>query len=203
MKNERGKLWFWSTILIAWTITSCAFTDSEPKKLVITEPVVIECTGPVTYHVKWQPVRWTWLTWWQPYVDPWWQQPPVQPESQYYTSTVGGEVMMPRDTKQQIDLYVDRGVPVGSFLYAVLSNDLMETFLKADAHNKVSLQLICEYVQHFTPALCHGSPERVAKWKELHRTIPKSAYTLAGEDRERREAYYKPKPGDDDGNTKD
>jgi len=112
--------------------------------------------------------------------------------------------MMPRDTKQQIDLYVDRGVPVGSFLYAVLSNDLMETFIKADAHNKVSLELICEYVKHFTPGVCHGSVERVTKWIELHRNAPKSAYALAGLDRSLREAYYKPKPKskDDDGDTK-
>ncbi len=201
MKSERSKLMFWSTILIVWTIASCTYTGSipeEPKRLVITQPVIIECTGPVTYTFKQSPIQDTW--WWRQYINPWLLPalPPVQPEHQCYRSTVGGEKMMPRDTKAGIDIYVDRGVPTGAFLYAVLSNNLMETLTKADAHNKDSLQLICEYIRHFTPSLCHGSPERVSEWLALHKNVPKSAYALAGQDRDRREAFYKPKVEDDD-----
>lgn len=189
---ENGKLAFWSVILIAligWFAVSCTSTNSEPEKIVVTKPVIIEYTGPVIYVMRWSWSPWSWQYQYQ-WLLP---EPPVQ--AHYYN--IGETQTLPRDTKHQIDLYVDNGVPTGSFLYAVLSNNLMEAFMKADEYNKAGLELICEYIQHFTPVLCHGSPERVRKWQELHRNVPKSAHSLAGQDRERREAYYKSKAKED------
>lgn len=106
--------------------------------------------------------------------------------------------MMPRAAKAGIDLYVDRGVPTGGFLYAVLTNNLFEAFARADEGNKANLETICDYIYSFTPAICYGSEERVAKWLALHKDLPKSAHTLAGQDRESRELYYKPKVKEND-----
>jgi len=98
--------------------------------------------------------------------------------------------MIPRDTKSGVDQYVDHGVPTGSFLRAVLENDLFEAVAKADYHNKLALAAICEYIYNYTPTTCHGSPEEVAAWLKFHREEQEVANCAAGTDRERRERYY-------------
>lgn len=101
--------------------------------------------------------------------------------------------MIPRDTKAGIDRYVDAGVPTGSFLHAVLSNDLFGAVNKADADNSVALYDVCWYVQGYTPTLCHGDPERVSKWLRLHERQPQLAANMSTWDKERREKYYEEK----------
>lgn len=98
--------------------------------------------------------------------------------------------MIPRDTKTGIDRYVDHGVPTGSFLRAVLSNDLFEAVAKADYHNKLALVDLCDYIYNFTPNVCHGSPEEVAAWIKFHSERPDAANYAASQDREARERYY-------------
>lgn len=192
MKEPMKEILYWLTLLLAAVILfSCISCQVEPKttKLVITEPVVIECTGPVTYSFKRVPVLGTW--WWSQYISPWLL--PSAPPVQYHCyNTKGEKAMMPRALKASIDLYVDRGVPVGGFVYAVLSNNLFEVFSRAEEHYRANLETICDYIQNYTPAICYGSEERVTKWLELHRNLPKSACILSRQDRERRELYYKP-----------
>jgi hypothetical protein len=60
--------------------------------------------------------------------------------------------------------YVERGVPTGGFLRAVLENNLTNSFGRADAENCEALFHICAYVYNELPYECHGSPERVAEW---------------------------------------
>jgi hypothetical protein len=73
------------------------------------------------------------------------------------------------DTLDAIDRYVTDGIPTGSFLEAVLSNDLMESFGRADMENRTALFEICGYIYNETPSGCHGSPENVRAWLELKR----------------------------------
>lgn len=98
--------------------------------------------------------------------------------------------MIPRAPKVGIDNYVDTGCPTGSFLYAVLSNDLFEAVARADSDNRLALASICEYIYNYTPNTCHGSPEKVAAWKKFHAEQPEEAHLAAGGDRERRAHYY-------------
>lgn len=98
--------------------------------------------------------------------------------------------MIPRAPKAGIDQYVDWGVPTGSFLRAVLSNDLFEAVARADQYNKDALTDICEYIYNYTPTICHGSPEEVEAWLKFHSEKPEEAYNAAGADRERRKQYY-------------
>lgn len=70
------------------------------------------------------------------------------------------------DTLDAIDLYVKQGIPTGSFLAAVLCNDLMEAMGRADMGNRSSLFEICTYIYNETPSSCHGSPQRVREWLE-------------------------------------
>ena len=71
------------------------------------------------------------------------------------------------DTLDAIDRYVTLGIPTGSFLEAVLCNNLMESFGRADMGNRMALFEICDYIYNETPAGCHGSPEKVRAWLKL------------------------------------
>lgn len=71
------------------------------------------------------------------------------------------------NTLNAIDRYVTDGIPTGSFLEAVLCNDLMEAMGRADMGNRLALFEICDYIYNETPAACHGSGERVQYWLKL------------------------------------
>lgn len=73
------------------------------------------------------------------------------------------------DTLDSIDLYVMHGIPTGSFLEAVLCNDLMEAMGRADMGNRMTLFEICDYVYNETPSACHGSQEKVRAWLKSKR----------------------------------
>jgi hypothetical protein len=62
--------------------------------------------------------------------------------------------MIPEDVKDSIDRYVKDGVPLGDFLTAVMANDLMEAFGRADFNNTAFMRDIVAYVYNCTPFLC-------------------------------------------------
>jgi hypothetical protein len=79
----------------------------------------------------------------------------------YLTST--GKLIKP-SIIESLDRYVNHGIEPGSFLRAVLENDLMEAFGRADIENRATLFEICEYVYNELPFSCHGSPAKVKAW---------------------------------------
>jgi hypothetical protein len=74
------------------------------------------------------------------------------------------ETPAPAATIEEIDHYVRNHCPVGSFLTAVLSNDLMAAVGHADETNLEALPAICRYVHWKIPGRCHGSREAVEAW---------------------------------------
>lgn len=54
--------------------------------------------------------------------------------------------------------------PVSSFLTAVLENNLMESFARADEYNNKAIYEICKFVYCEMPNDCHGSQEIVRRW---------------------------------------
>ena len=72
--------------------------------------------------------------------------------------------MIPQDIKNHIDNYVNQKYPPGSFLYAVLTNDLMGAVSKADHINSQYLKDIMIYVYNDIPSACWGSREKVEEW---------------------------------------
>ena len=60
--------------------------------------------------------------------------------------------------------YALNHVPVGSFLTAVLANDLREAVCRADETNLLSLRAIVLYVYNCLPDRCHGNLENVRAW---------------------------------------
>jgi len=90
--------------------------------------------------------------------------------------------MIPTRTKEAIDRYVDRHTPVGGFLEAVLSNNLKESFRRADEENRANLYDIFQYCYWEIPSQCWGSPARVEEWVCGTQDMPDD-----------REAYYNEK----------
>jgi hypothetical protein len=71
---------------------------------------------------------------------------------------------MRRSTADAIDLYVAKGVDPGGFLTAVLENNLVESFSRADSYNTDSMPNIVRYIYNHIPNTCWGSKEIVETW---------------------------------------
>jgi len=76
---------------------------------------------------------------------------------------------IPESTKGTIDNYVKHGLEPGSFVKAVLSNDLNSAFGCADGINTICMRAIVAYVYNYIPNTCHGSPEIVRGWLDKFR----------------------------------
>lgn len=63
-------------------------------------------------------------------------------------------------------LYILDGVVPGSCLEAILANDLMDAFGRADEHTARGMKAICTFLYSYAPADCHGSRKRVAVYAE-------------------------------------
>lgn len=61
-------------------------------------------------------------------------------------------------------LYIERGIRPGSFLTAVICNDLFTTMEKADDINRHRLLDWCSFFYNEAPSDCYGSPEKFAAW---------------------------------------
>ena len=81
-----------------------------------------------------------------------------------YKANVG---MLPEHMQQPMSDYIEKGIAPGSFLSAVLSNDLMGAFGRADSTNIYRIKDFASFLYNHAPSLCHGSPTRVAKWIEI------------------------------------
>lgn len=76
------------------------------------------------------------------------------------------------DTLVHIRDYADHGGDLGgSFLHAVMSNNLMDAVLTADPENLVALPAICLYVWNEIPMEAWGSPAKVCAWIRNRRRV--------------------------------
>jgi hypothetical protein len=74
------------------------------------------------------------------------------------------KIKMRPPTRDAIDLYVAKGVDPGGFLFAVLTNNLMEAFALADDDNQKNIIDVLRYIWNHTPALCWGNVDTVKEW---------------------------------------
>ena len=84
---------------------------------------------------------------------------------------------MKPETKEAIDNYSRHGLRPGSFLYAVLTNCLFESFGRADPQNKADMGEIVRYILDNVPVGRFGTYVEVEKW-------------IAQKQRERELAYH-------------
>jgi len=64
---------------------------------------------------------------------------------------------VPEFWRDELLNYARYGVPTGSFLQAVLSNELAETFNRADVESRRALPQIVAFVYNVLPYSCWGS----------------------------------------------
>ena len=60
--------------------------------------------------------------------------------------------------------YIEQGIPPGSFLQAVITNDLRRAVEQADDENLMNLPAYMAYFYHEAPSDCWGSPEKMKAW---------------------------------------
>ena len=72
--------------------------------------------------------------------------------------------IIPLTTIGMLERYANNGLSGGSFLDAVMSNDLFTACANADLDNSYALPTIVMYVYNRMPAGCHGSKEIKDAW---------------------------------------
>jgi hypothetical protein len=71
-----------------------------------------------------------------------------------------------QDLIDSFNRYLEHGIPFGSFLEAVMCNDLMGAVTRADWHNTARLNQICRFIYNEFPHDSHGSKEAYCEWLE-------------------------------------
>lgn len=73
---------------------------------------------------------------------------------------------LPLHMQEGAMLYVTHGAHPGSFLSAVLRNDLISAAENADDINRYALYEWAVFVYNAVPVMARGSQEAIAKWVE-------------------------------------
>lgn len=71
---------------------------------------------------------------------------------------------IPNEIEQALIRYRDYKIKTGSFLNAVLSNDLLHACETADIFNRHSLYEVMRWIVTNMPSGSYGSPEAVKDW---------------------------------------
>lgn len=75
-----------------------------------------------------------------------------------------GRIGIPEHMIGGLVRYIVHGIPPGSFLTAVLSNDLMEALGRADDVNRYCLHRYGQFLYSVAPSGCFRSPEAFDAW---------------------------------------
>ena len=78
---------------------------------------------------------------------------------------------IPERMMSGIRLYVERGLQPGSFLSAVIQNNLSETVGRADTENLKNIPAFIAYFYNECPGTCWGSPEKMKSWMESFQSL--------------------------------
>ena len=71
---------------------------------------------------------------------------------------------LPEGLQGGMKRYVEQGIKPGSFMTAVLENDLFGALAQADEMNRDRLYDICKWLYNEAPSQCWGSKEKVEAW---------------------------------------
>lgn len=77
--------------------------------------------------------------------------------------------MLPPHMRSGMRRWVELGVNSrpGSFLFAVVSNDLMEACGRADHENAQALPAYAVYLYNYAPSDCYGSRKNAESWQGI------------------------------------
>lgn len=80
---------------------------------------------------------------------------------------------LPQHMHKTARLYVLHGIQGGGFFTALVENNLMRAFARADDANTAALRDWAMWLHIHAPSGCYGSPERVAAWVQAGGLIGK------------------------------
>jgi len=73
---------------------------------------------------------------------------------------------IPQHMQNGVVLWVCMGILPGSFLRAVIKNDLFRACRAADETNQRAIFGYANFFHNYAPSDCFGSPEKVAAWEK-------------------------------------
>lgn len=95
-----------------------------------------------------------------------------------YDKMTSPKTFVPEHDRDGIHRYIENGILPGSFLQAVICNDLLASVALADLENTYFLTKIVAWFYTYAPALCWGSQERMQAWSE-YRQVQRKQETQA------------------------
>lgn len=95
----------------------------------------------------------------------------VSPSSARYAA-------IPEDTMSALTLYVNEGIRPGSFLQAILHNDLFGAHARADKENYNAISLIVSYIYNEIRGDCWGGPQIMREYIEQKRAEKEAQFGL-------------------------
>lgn len=72
---------------------------------------------------------------------------------------------VPMHTRDSLERYIVNGITPGSFLTALLSNDLFDACARADNENQRAIFDIVKWLYNNAPSGCYGGSQQVREWK--------------------------------------
>jgi len=75
---------------------------------------------------------------------------------------------LPEHIRQGVRSYIEDGAPPGSFLQAVICNDLTESFARADDINITRMFDIVSFFYNEAPLTCWKSEKNMVAWIKMH-----------------------------------
>ena len=71
---------------------------------------------------------------------------------------------IPEGMMPGIERYVEYGVRPGSFLTAIIENNLVQAVGQADEENMQNIPAFVDYFYNMAPLACWGSPAKMQAW---------------------------------------
>ena len=73
---------------------------------------------------------------------------------------------LPRHLQGGVKRYIEKGIPPGGFLTAVITNNLRLAIGHADPTSLAALTDIVQFFHNESPSDCWGTPEKMKLWME-------------------------------------
>ena len=83
------------------------------------------------------------------------------------------EQTIPKYMREGIERYVNHGIPPGSFLTAIICNDLSEAVANADVLNMGLIPVYTAWFYNEAPSTCWGSLEKMNAWMHYKQAAAK------------------------------
>lgn len=88
--------------------------------------------------------------------------------------SAGAYELIPDSCLDALIRYIIRGDPLGSFLEAIIRNDLVESAARADMENIQILHVYASFLFNFAPGTSWGSKDAIDKWRKDRKRSPLS-----------------------------